>query len=326
MVSAALVIIGITASLIMSVCFPLLTYGSTLAIFGLAHVASELRFVDQRFGKRINYRFCIALAILLLGVIATRSTMVFGLAQASVAYNIELGLVVLLALSALLQVGLSTTTLVVASLLSVGFMLAPITTILCLAVLHNLTPMGFMLEIVPASSKARVFFLCVAIFLLIPLAIMSGVFSSIFEPIIGIHQDFTFLPAGPLERHLGVFLPISLQKKSWAYHAFSAITFAQCMHYLAVIYVMPKLINKLTPKNSIKPLAPWPRPVLFWIIITASTGSLAILYFQDFFWARSVYGIAAAVHAYLEIPILLTALAFTRNAAIAIGQPPSILR
>jgi hypothetical protein len=316
-----IIAISIILSLVMSISFPLMTYGSTLAVFGLAHVANELRFIDQRFGERITRRFSFTLAVLLGGITITRCSMVFGFAPASLAYNFELVLVFLLAFSTLMQVpGARISSLFVVILLSIGFLYSPISTILILAVLHNLTPMGFIVEIAPPSSKMLALMICVAIFLLLPLAIASGIFAALLEPMIGIHQNVSLLPTGALEQHLGVFLPKSLHTTTWATDAFSAIVFAQCMHYLAVTYVMPKLIKKLMPKETIKPFFPWPNTAIFWITIVGLTAILAIFYLQDFIWARAVYGIAAAMHAYLEIPILLLAFTFTKKFATNIPQ------
>src|SRR5437660_10670865 len=40
-----------------AVALPLATYTTALAVFGLAHVGSELRYVDYRFGSRLRGSF-----------------------------------------------------------------------------------------------------------------------------------------------------------------------------------------------------------------------------------------------------------------------------
>jgi hypothetical protein len=42
--------------------------------------------------------------------------------------------------------------------------------------------------------------------------------------------------------------------------------------------------------------------------VVGATTIMLSFYALDFVWARSLYGIAAAVHAYLEFPILLLAI------------------
>lgn len=81
------IILGILLSLILSTTLPLLTYSCTLALFGAAHVFSELRYIDQRFGERIKRSFAMILGILLLGILCTRSAMVFKLVSSDGAYS-----------------------------------------------------------------------------------------------------------------------------------------------------------------------------------------------------------------------------------------------
>ena len=85
-------------SLVSSVGFPLLTYTLSLALFGLAHVMSEMRFVRARFGQRLQRWLLAALSILLTGVVGLRVARIAGVLEAAVTINLELILVVALAL------------------------------------------------------------------------------------------------------------------------------------------------------------------------------------------------------------------------------------
>src|SRR5688500_15427124 len=55
--------------------FPLLVYSTSLAAFGLAHVAAELWYVDHRFGRRVRLELVMGAAALLTAVVAVRVLM-----------------------------------------------------------------------------------------------------------------------------------------------------------------------------------------------------------------------------------------------------------
>ena len=46
--------VGVGALLLSSVALPLATYTTVLALFGMPHVGSELRYLDYRFGARLG--------------------------------------------------------------------------------------------------------------------------------------------------------------------------------------------------------------------------------------------------------------------------------
>lgn len=325
------VLIGICiiASAILSICAPLLTYGSALALFGIAHVVSELRYVDLRFGARVGRSYVLILGILSAAIIVIRTMMVLKVLPTPILHISELTVIVMLAMSPLAISALSLssrlTTFLVAFLIAVGFLGSPTATILLLAVVHNLTPIGFIMEIVPRPIKYPSLVISLSVFVIFPCLIASGFVAAIVEPVFGIHQNFSVLPTGPIDQHLGVFLSSSMASSSWAIHGFSAIVFAQCMHYLAVIYVMPQLIKRFMPTSEIKPLLGWPQTNLFWIFVVCATGVFLIFYSVDFVWARSLYGIASAVHAYIEIPILLLAISPIERRA-SIGFPKVLMQ
>ena len=111
-----------------------------------------------------------------------------------------------------------------------------------------------------------------------------------------------FFHGGELDLH--VYVPKAWQDSRFAVPFFSAVVYAQCMHYAAVLHVMPQLEGQ----RRDGPLSGM-RPALFF----GGLAVLAVLLFagftQDFSQARSVYGIAAALHAWVEVPLLLMALA-----------------
>jgi hypothetical protein len=55
---------------IAAVAAPLLVYSLTLAMFGAAHVLSELRYVDRRFGRGLGLPYAAVMGALLAGAVA----------------------------------------------------------------------------------------------------------------------------------------------------------------------------------------------------------------------------------------------------------------
>jgi len=69
---------------------PLAAYTTALALFGLPHVLSELRYVDRRFGRRLSLSYLAPIAALLAVIVAARACVVFGAAPAEVGAPVEL--------------------------------------------------------------------------------------------------------------------------------------------------------------------------------------------------------------------------------------------
>lgn len=313
---AGLLALLLLLAVVASVGFPLLTYTLSLAMFGLAHVMSEMRFVRARFGERLQRWLLVALSLLLAGVVGSRVARIAGVIEGSLATNLELALVVALALCALpviwrvSRAGFAISALLVAGLV-IGLLVTPIHTLLLLAVLHNLTPMGFLVEVAPRRARGAVMALSVAVFVMIPLFIASGLPATWLMKL-GIYApDFSPLPTGPLYDHFSVYLPRSWHGLASAQHAFSAIVFAQVMHYVAVIHVLPRCLAR-AEATSVPALeeaeSMGSRGSLFLLAMVGASAVLFVGFCFDFKIARSVYGVAAAVHAWIEVPILMIAL------------------
>ncbi|MCJ8280567.1 MAG: hypothetical protein MJK14_11855, partial [Rivularia sp. ALOHA_DT_140] len=114
------------------------------------------------------------------------------------------------------------------------------------------------------------------------------------------------IQAGNLELHLGVFIPQQLQVNDIAQNAFSAAVFLQCMHYAVVLGVLPRW-----DKNKNNNLSVWNRQNIFNTIVIFLSTLIFIYFVQSFANARKIYSIAAAIHAWVEFPILLLALAIS---------------
>ncbi|MBD2364547.1 hypothetical protein H6G36_25795 [Anabaena minutissima FACHB-250] len=296
-------------SAILSVAFPLATYTFTLATFGLTHVLTELHYVNNRFSQRLGNDLRLRISQLLLLIICFRSLQVFGLVSTWVSIPLELSCViglVALVIPVLVKKDwrLGILGIALCVILAVGIFWSATLTLLLLAVLHNITPVGFIAEKLRGRQRNYALLACSIVFILVPLVIISGLLDQFLSSIGLVDLKASLFPAGGLEFHLGVFIPPQLQNQAIAIHAFSAAVFLQSMHYAVVIGVLPKWDNphqyKIT--NSFFP----------WLVVFSST-LLFVGFTVSFINARAVYGIIAAVHAWVEIPILLLALAIPEN-------------
>jgi len=286
---------------------PLAAYTLILAVFGLPHVASELRYVDRRFGRRIDPGFLAVVALLLAAIVAVRASVVFRLLPADIGAPAELGGVALLALGcaggAAVRKGLA---LAVGLTIGAGALAAPFETSVALAVLHNFTPLGFLWQIAPRPGRGRVMTLACFAFLVLPLLAATGLLRAALEGLGGVMNGFDPLAAGPLSEQLRVYVPAPLLDGPRAADLFTASVVAQGAHYLAVIVVLPALLDRFEPHA--RGLAPWPAGPAFAALCLVAAAPTFAAFAHDFSQGRAIYGIAAAVHAWIEIPILILAL------------------
>lgn len=294
-----------------AIALPLATYTLSLAAFGLAHVASELRYVDMRFGPRLARRLVRVLATLLAGIVLVRLARVSGMLTGESSAIVELLLVVVLTASVvpeLRQSGWRLGVAVAAVLaLGTGLAISPMHTLLVLAILHNITPVGFLAEATEGSERRRAMGWSLLGFVVVPLFIASGAPFTLLARFGWVAPELSILPAGPLAAHLGAYLPSTVHGESWAFYAFSAFVFMQCLHYIAVIDVLPRL--EVAERGVERTTLPWPRQPIFVVAVIGLSLGLAAHFWLDFAQARSLYGVAAAVHAWVELPLLLLALA-----------------
>ena len=306
LVAAMMVAVGCIAA-------PLAVYSVTLAAFGLPHVLSELRYVDLRFGRSLGRRTLTAMALLLAAIIACRTAGVVGGLRPEVEQPLELGLVALLALTAargqpsaiILAIG-------VALVVGVLAIVDPFEAMVGFAVLHNLTPLGFLWQLAPPRRRPQVMALASALFLGLPLLVATGAPRLALAPFMGA-AEVDPIGAGPLAADLPAYVPHSLLAGGNAVDLFTASVVAQQAHYAAVIVVLPWLLSRWSP--GAKSLFPWPRAPLFYALV-AGLGALAFTRFAaDFMGARAIYGIAASLHAWIEVPILVIALGSVQRAS-----------
>ncbi len=286
---------------------PLATYTVTLAVFGLPHVLSELRYVDRRFGRRLDRRFLLPILLLLPMIVAVRASWVLHLIPTGPGLCGELFGVALLALLCARGSGARKSVAVaVAVVLGGATAVDSFATAVALSILHNMTPLGFLWQIAPRAQRSRIMFQSAGIFLGLPLLTATGWPRMAMERLAGPIAAADPLHAGPLADNLFVYVPASLLTTSHAVDLFSASVVAQIAHYGAVIIILPLLSRRLDARA--RGLFPWPNGAVFAILIAAGGALVLAGFFTGFAEARALYGIVAAFHAWLEIPVLILAL------------------
>jgi hypothetical protein len=290
---------GVGVLLLASVTLPLATYTTVLALFGLPHIASELRYLDYRFGARLGRSTVLRLVALLVLAMAARAAGLLGVLAFPLAAAVE----IVRAAIAVLSLAPSARGLALALLLVACATLAPLATLLLLAVSHNLTPLGFLAERLRGRERWRALILGVMGLIVLPGLIVTGLPFDILNTLgLGDPEAVAFPGAGSLDANLGVYVPSWAFGEDWALHAFSASVFAQCIHYVAVIGVLPRLI----PADA-KPVVGWPKARTFWLMVAATGLAVFAGFALDYLLARKAYAVLALLHAWLEIPLLLLA-------------------
>ncbi len=315
---------GLLLTAAASICFPLAVYSIGIACFGLTHVLTELRYVNQRFSSRLGPWLRIIFGLLLMAVVATRCLAIGNVFTAEVGLSIELGIVALLILCVSPNLWTSGWPGRLATIGSIAFLIigtwyAPLPTILVFAILHNLTPIGFLFERLPGVQRQPAMLICLGAFVVIPLLIMSGWPDRLLSSWGLILRDVNFFQLPNLFSQLGAYVPPVVQKQAWATPYFCAAVYLQCLHYIVVIGLLPRLGGGSAMKSTA-----WLTTRQFnWLLIGLST-LLWIWFTKSFLDARIFYGLIAAVHAWLEIPILLLVLAGTSAEPIENDHPDAI--
>jgi hypothetical protein len=247
------------------------------------------------------------MATLLAGAVAARSSGVFGILDLPVAVTLELGFVVALALSAA-QGGLLQRTLAVgiASVLGLATLASPFDTAISLSILHNLTPLAFLWEISQGKSRWRVMLPAFLVFIALPILVATGLPRLALAAVGMLTPSLDPLSVSPLSDHLYIYVPVPLLDTASAVDLFSASVVAQCAHYAAVIVVLPALLAARDPAAS--GIVPWPRGSVFFAIVVILSSFALYRFANGFGSARALYGIAASLHAWIEIPLVIVAL------------------
>jgi hypothetical protein len=302
---AALWIAVAAASVGAVVVAPLAAFVLMISAFGLPHVLYELRYVDERFSPRLPLQLVGAIGGLVALIALVRTANSLHVLPSATLMPIEFALGAALAfLAALFMRENRLLGAVVGAVFAAGALWAPIETFLIWAWLHNLTPLGFVAEITEGEERQRWLVALGVPFLVLPLLVATGVFheaAALAFPVAAT-QGLSAFGAG--EGPLASFLPPS----SHDLHLFSAAVVAQAMHYVAVIVLLPRLLREKQGVGARETIVPWPDWRWFGIWVTAIAAVAFAIYAVSYADARAGYSVAAAIHAWIELPILLLAL------------------
>lgn len=293
---------------VLAAALPLATYATSLALLGWVHVLSELRYVDLRFGPTLSRHLRLSLLVPLALIALERALGGLHVLSGGAWVTLELCLAALSLAGVFwytrgLGVGRWPAALL-ACLLIAGVLWRPLHTLLLFAVLHNLTPLGFLAERLAGAERRRALGVGLVCFVGIPLLIALGGVEWIWARVGWQGWGWELWPSGPLAKNLGVYLPAEFHEAPWARQVFSGVVFAQCMHYGAVIHVLPRLVP-----DAGAGIFAWPSRRAFAGLTAGVAAVMAVGFWWAFADARIFYGLAASVHAWIEWPLLCLAIA-----------------
>jgi hypothetical protein len=306
---STLLVVGALLAAVAATAAPLAVYASTLAAFGLWHVAAEMRYVATRFSGRFPHDLATFWMALLALLVVVRLNDSLGGRWPGGRSVWEIAILVALVLGTLrfAAIGDRARALLAAGGIACfcffGFR-EPIATLAVLAFAHNLTPIGFLLERFEGRERRRVAAISVVVFFVIPVAVL---FEVPFFPRFSIDALATqaFGGLGTIENHFGSFLPPNIVDRPIAARLFACAVYLQSVHYFTVIEILPRLT---TPRAA---------PRRFdgkKVAVGLAAASLGLYFAVSFPDARRLYAVPAAVHAFVEWPLFL---------ALILSQKPS---
>jgi hypothetical protein len=282
---------------------PIATFVLMISAFGLPHVLYELRYVDERFSARVPARPLAVIGALIGLIAAARIANGAHLLMGDLFLWIELGLGAALAFTATLV--MRTNRLLgfaIGVVFALGATFQPLYTFLIWAWVHNLTPLGFVAEITEGDERRRWLVLLSVPFFVLPALVATGMFHSLAVTLFQTADLQWMSIFGAGDRPLLSFLPM----ESTDLDVFSAAVVAQSMHYVAVIVLLPQLLRAKQGLGA-PTVVPWPSWPVFAVGIAAIATVAFGIYAVSYTDARAAYAVAAAIHAWIELPILLLA-------------------
>jgi hypothetical protein len=296
----------VISSLIMVICFfsaivfPLGTYVLSLALFGLPHVLIEMRYVQSAFQHRLSIALWQRIGLLLALVVLLRGLSLGGIIGGDLSKSLELlavGGLVIVVIPTMWQHSRShgIFTILIGFMLGTGIYLSPAMTLLGLAILHNLTPIGFIADRFIGKQRLWALGISAIVFGGLPLLILLGIPQQL-TAAIPFNPHASLISAGQIQNHLGVYVPPQIQGDI-AQRLFTAAVFLQCMHYLVILNCFSLWTTPMPPLDQ-----------NFFNRCILALGTLIFIGFcQSFTSTRSIYSLLAAIHAWIEVPLLLLA-------------------
>ncbi len=288
--------------------WPLGTYAVTLAVCGVPHVVSELRYVDGRFSPRLPRRLWSTLVVLGALVMASRVVSAAELLPRGWQPTTELSLLVLLGGAVVPMLlrnacGLGLVSAIVVVSIAAAAWTFPVLTLTIFALVHNVTPLGFLVEAAAPAERWRTAMVAACVYVGIPVLFVIGVGDLMIDAMgLRVRDDAPFVSAGTLAQHLSAYVPRGITGDD-ARRLFTGAVVAQVFHYHATIVVMPRLSRRA---GDAAPRMRWPSLSSPMVMVPALL--VTLFFFVSFTDARALYGVAAAFHAWIELPLLLLCL------------------
>lgn len=317
---AVLILCGALAIAAIAAIAPVWTYALSLLLFGLPHVLVELRYVDERFGARLPRAMTMWFGLGLCGIVAMRVLALGGVGNSTARVTAELlcGAALVAGTVPLLQTQRSSPIAwALLAGLACGVYYDAVSTLVTLALLHNLTPVGFLAERLRGPDRRWAMIACALVFGAVPLLLLTQSLTDLLPQLLAPDAAGPF-GSGSLDATLPVFVPPPLLGTAFADRLFAAAAYLQCMHYAVVLHVLPRLAGGTETRGAI---FAWPRPRTFAVAIVMLGALFTLGFAYNFAGTRAVYAVFAAVHAWLEIPVLVLACGLAPRQLAAAGAP-----
>ena len=297
-IAALVTIVGVSVA-------PIVTFVLMISAFGLPHVIYELRYCDERFSSRTSRPLLAILAVLLSLIALGRVGNGMHWIPSSFFVPLELGLGATLALIAAYHMRQHKWLgALIGIVFTFGATYFPLETFLTWAWLHNLTPVGFVAEATRGEERLKWMAVLFVPFVVLPGLVATGVFQQTIGLLVSAPGLYTSSIFGAGDVPLMSFLP----PQSYDLNLFSAAVLAQAMHYVAVIVLLPRLQQAQGRAEPTQTLVAWPDWRSFAFLVAAIAAVAFGIYSVSYTDAKAGYAVAAAIHAWIELPILLMAL------------------
>jgi hypothetical protein len=269
---------------------PVALYLSVLAWLGLPHVLWEATWVSRAWLPSLPRTVWFGVAAALATQALTRSALAMDRIDAMTAANadlVSLALAVAAVLPLLRGASVGVWLARFLALIAIPALLVSTGTagaigvLVGLSIVHNFTPIG----LVPSRWRFAGMRLQHLLLALFAAPLLLFVILALIEPP---------LPSGTLPAEADWVAALSPRL---AAALLPALVWAQCLHYLSVLYLIPKAMGPSWSGLPLRPLA------------LAVCGSLTVCWMTEPVMARRLYAIAAGMHAWLEWPLILVAIA-----------------
>lgn len=297
-VAAVVTIIGVSVA-------PIVTFVLMISAFGLPHIIYELRYCDERFSSRASRPLLAILGVLVSVIALGRVGNGMHWIPSSLFVPMELVLGATLALVAAYHMRQHQWLgALIGLVFTVGATYFPLETFLAWAWLHNLTPVGFVAEATRGEERLKWMVVLVVPFVVLPGLVATGMFQQAMGLLVSAPGLYASSVFGAGDVPLMSFLP----PQSYDLNLFSAAVLAQAMHYVAVIVLLPRLLQAQGRTAPAHTLVSWPDWRSFAFLVAAIAAIAFGIYAVSYTDAKAAYAVAAAIHAWIELPILLMAL------------------